>query len=136
MEASQMGVLKGYPLTDVRVTVSRATISNPDFARLTLKMAAYEGFRRGCSEAGPVLLVPIMSLTVTTPNEFLGEVIADLHSRKCVITNVEAKDRITMVNANAPLTKMFGYSTDIRSLSQGRASFTMYFSHYDRIENE
>lgn len=136
MEASQMGVLKGYPLTDVRVTVSRATISNPDFARLTLKMAAYEGFKRGCFEAGPVLLVPIMSLTVTTPNEFLGEVIADLHSRKCVITNVEAKERITMVTANAPLTKMFGYSTDIRSLSQGRASFTMYFSHYDRIENE
>ena len=80
--------------------------------------------------------VPIMSLTVTTPNEFLGEIIADIHTRKCQIHNVLAQDRVTMVEANAPLTRMFGYSTDIRSLSQGRASFTMYFSHYDRLENE
>jgi elongation factor G len=135
-EASQFGLIKGFPLTDVRVEILRATCNNPDFARLTLKMAAYDGFRRACQDAGPVLLVPIMSLTVTVPNEFLGEIIADLHTRKCHIINIVAKDKITEIQANAPLTKMFGYSTDIRSLSQGRASFTMYFSHYDRIENE
>ena len=84
----------------------------------------------------PVLLVPIMSLTVTVPNEFLGEIIADLHTRKCQITNIAAQDKITVIQANAPLTKMFGYSTDIRSLSQGRASFSMYFSHYDRMEQD
>jgi elongation factor G len=77
-----------------------------------------------------------MALTVTTPNEFLGEIIADLHARKCQIVNISAEERITLVEAHAPLTKMFGYSTDIRSLSQGRASFTMFLSHYDNIENE
>ena len=135
MEASNIGVLKGYPLTDVKIDIHDGSFNNPEFARLTLKMAAYDGFREAASEASPVLLVPIMSLTVTTPNEFLGEIIGDLNARKCQIADVLAKDKITVVQANAPLTNMFGYSTDIRSLSQGRASFTMYFSHYDRIEN-
>ena len=135
MEASNIGVLKGYPLTDVKIDIHDGSFNNPEFARLTLKMAAYDGFREAASEANPVLLVPIMSLTVTTPNEFLGEIIGDLNARKCQIADVLAKDKITVVQANAPLTNMFGYSTDIRSLSQGRASFTMYFSHYDRIEN-
>ncbi len=135
-EAVQIGPLKGFPLTDIRVAILKGSFSNPDFARLTLKMAAYEGFRRACQEAHPILLVPIMSLTVTVPNEFMGEIIADLHARKCQIVSISAKERITVIQANAPLTKMFGYSTDIRSLSQGRASFSMYFSHYDRVENE
>ncbi len=134
-EASNIGVLKGYPLTDVRIEINDATFNNPEFARLTLKMAAYDALREACQQAGPILLVPVMSLTVTVPNEFLGEIIADLNSRKCHITNISTKDKYTVVEANAPLTNMFGYSTDIRSLSQGRASFTMYFSHYDRIEN-
>ncbi len=135
MEASNIGVLKGYPLTDIKIDIRDGSFNNPEFARLTLKMAAYDGFREAAGEASPVLLVPVMSLTVTTPNEFLGEIIADLNSRKCQIADVAAKDKITTVLAKAPLTNMFGYSTDIRSLSQGRASFTMYFSHYDKIEN-
>jgi elongation factor G len=135
-EAVQIGPLKGFPLTDIRIEIQKASFSNPDFARLTLKMAAYEGFRKACQEAHPLLLVPIMSLTVTVPNEFMGEIIADLHGRKCQIANISAREKITVIRANAPLTKMFGYSTDIRSLSQGRASFSMYFSHYDRVENE
>ncbi len=134
-EASNIGVLKGYPLTDIRAEIINATFNNPEFARLTLKMAAFDGFRDACLQAGPVLLVPVMALTVTVPNEFLGDIIADLNSRKCQIANIETKDKYTVVDAHAPLTNMFGYSTDIRSLSQGRASFTMYFSHYDRIEN-
>jgi elongation factor G len=135
MEASTIGVLKGYPLTDVKVDVKDAGFNNPEFARLTLKMAAYEGFRKACIEAQPTLLVPIMSLTVTVPNEFLGDVIADLNVRRCHIINVTAKEKITVVEAYAPLPEMFGYSTTVRSLTQGRASFIMYFSHYDRIEN-
>jgi elongation factor G len=134
-EASNMGVLKGFPMADVKVRIQDASFNNPDFARLTLKMAAYEGFRKACTEAGPILLVPIMSVTVTVPNEFLGDIVGDLNSRKCHITNIAAKDKITIVEADAPLTRMFGYSTDVRSLSQGRASFTMYFSHYDKLEN-
>jgi elongation factor G len=135
-EAVQIGPIKGFPLTDIRVEILSANCDNPDFARLTLKMAAYDGFKKACQDAGPLLLVPIMSLTVTVPNEFLSEIIADLHARKCQITNIAAQDKITVIQAHAPLTKMFGYSTDIRSLSQGRASFTIYFSHYDNIENE
>ena len=134
-EASHIGVLKGFPLVDVKVEIIDASFSNPELARLTLKMAAYEGFRKACTEAKPVLLVPFMSLAVTVPNEFLGDIIGDLNARKCQISDVVSKDRITVVQAKAPLTKMFGYSTDVRSLSQGRASFTMYFSHYDKIDN-
>jgi len=135
-EAAQIGPIKGFPMTDMRIEVLKASFNNPEFARLTLKMAAYDGFKEACRQAGPLLLVPIMSLIVTTPNEFLGEIIADLHARKCQIVNITAQEKITLVEAHAPLTKMFGYSTDIRSLSQGRASFTMVLSHYDNIENE
>ncbi|MBP8625471.1 MAG: elongation factor G [Syntrophorhabdales bacterium] len=135
LEASSIGILRGFPLTDIKVVLQDASFNNPDFARLTLKMAAYEAFRKGCAEAGPVLLVPIMSLTVTTPNEFLGDIISDLNTRRCQILNLTTKEKITIINAHAPLTNMFGYSTDVRSLSQGRASFTMFFSHYDRIEH-
>ena len=135
LEASNIGILKGFPVTDVRVSIHDATFNNPEFARLTLKMAAYEAFRNACQSAKPILLVPVMSLTVTVPNEFLGDIIGDLNARKSQVTNLTTNDKITIVQANAPLTKMFGYSTDVRSLSQGRASFTMYFSRYDKIEN-
>jgi len=135
LEASNIGILKGFPITDIDVKVNDASFNSPEFARLTLKMAAYEAFRKGCADASPVLLVPIMSLTVTTPNEFLGDIISDLNARKCQILSIITKEKITVLNAHAPLTNMFGYSTDVRSLSQGRASFTMFFSHYDRIEN-
>jgi len=134
-EASNIGILRGFPITDVKVEIIDCSYSNPDFARLTLKMAAYEAFRAACQQAKPVLLVPIMSLTVTVPNEFLGEVISDLNARKSQVTSLGTNEKITIVQALAPLTRMFGYSTDVRSLSQGRASFTMYFSHYDKIEN-
>jgi elongation factor G len=135
MEASNVGVIKGFPITDVRVQVQDATFSNPDFARLTLKIATYEAFRKACMEARPVLLSPIMALSVTVPNEFLGDIIGDLNGRRCQITHLGTKEKITVIQAYAPLTKMFGYSTDVRSLSQGRASFTMYFSHYDKVDN-
>ena len=135
MEASNIGILKGFPVTDVNVSFHDASFNNPEFARLTLKMAAYEAFRDACHQAKPILLVPIMFLTVTVPNEFLGDIIGDLNARKGQVVNLATGDKITVVQANAPLTKMFGYSTDVRSLSQGRASFTMYFSHYDKIEN-
>jgi len=135
LEASNIGILKGFPVTDVDITIHDATFNNPEFARLTLKMASYEAFRDACQLAKPILLVPIMSLTVTVPNEFLGDIIGDLNARKSQVTNLTTNDKITIIQANAPLTKMFGYSTDVRSLSQGRASFTMYFSHYDKIEN-
>ncbi len=135
MEASNVGIVKGYPVTDVRVLVRDASFSNPDFARLTLKMATYEAFRKACAAAKPILLSPIMSLMVTTPNEFLGDIISDLNARKCHITQLATREKVTVIQAHAPLTKMFGYSTDVRSLSQGRASFTMYFSHYDKVDN-
>ncbi|OPY79789.1 MAG: Elongation factor G [Syntrophorhabdus sp. PtaU1.Bin153] len=134
-EASNIGILKGFPITDVYVEIPDASYTNPEFARLTLKMASYEAFREACQQAKPILLVPIMSLTVTVPNEFLGDIISDLSARKSQVTSLTTNDKITIIQAHAPLTKMFGYSTDVRSLSQGRASFTMYFSHYDKIEN-
>ncbi len=119
LEASNIGILKGFPVTDVDIMIHDATFNNPEFARLTLKMASYEAFRDACQLARPILLVPIMSLTVTVPNEFLGDIIGDLNARKSQVTNLTTNDKITIIKLNAPLTKMFGYSTDVRSLSQG-----------------
>lgn len=133
-EASNAGVLRGFPVTDVRVYLLDGSFSSPDFARLTLKMAAHEGFKKGCLEGNPLLLHPIMALSITTPHEFLGDIINDLNMRRCQIRDVITREKVTIVEAYASLTEMFGYSTSLRSLSQGRASFTMYFSHYDRID--
>ncbi len=134
LEASNIGILKGFPVTDVDIMIHDATFNNPEFARLTLKMASYEAFRDACQLARPILLVPIMSLTVTVPNEFLGDIIGDLNARKSQVTNLTTNDKITIIQANAPLTKMFGYSTDVRSLSQESILYDVFF-HYDKIEN-
>lgn len=130
-EALQAGVVKGFPVVDIEVSLLDAGFTNPDFAMITLKMAAFEATKNGLSEAEPVLLSPIMALTVTLPNEFLGDVINDLNQRRCQISRLSAKDKVTVIEGYVPLVHMFGYATDVRSLTQGRASFSMRFSHYD-----
>jgi elongation factor G len=130
-EALQAGVVKGFPVVDIEVLLLDAGFTNPDFAMMTLKMAAFEATRKGLFEAEPLLLSPIMFVAITLPNEFLGEVINDLNQRRCHIARLWTKDRVTVIEGYVPLIHMFGYATDVRSLTQGRASFTMRFSHYD-----
>ena len=98
-------------------------------------MAAAMAFRNGCQKAQPVLLEPIMQLEIIVPDEFLGEVIGDLNSRKGKIEKITSRKKIQQVRAMAPLSLMFGYSTALRSASQGRATFTMHFSHYNPVSS-
>jgi len=95
-------------------------------------VAASLAFRNGCLKAQPILLEPVMKMEIIVPDEFLGEVIGDLNSRKGKIEQITPRNRIQQVKASAPLSQLFGYSTALRSASQGRATFSMHFSHYSR----
>ena len=131
-ESSTMGVVLGYPMTDLRVTLLKANIDPAHPSPLALKIASSNALREGCRKAQPVLMEPMMEVNIIVPEEFMGEVVGDLKSRKSSVEAISPKGRVTMIKATSPLTRMFGYSTDLRSLTQGRGTFTMQFSHYDK----
>lgn len=133
-EGSQVGVIMGYPLTDLRVTLIKAQIDPDHPSLLALKIASSNAFRDGCRKANPVLLEPMMEVNIIVPEEFMGEVVGDLKARKSSVEAITPKGRITMIKAISPLTRMFGYSTQLRSLTQGRGTFSMQFSHYDKVQ--
>ncbi|HOC39714.1 MAG TPA: elongation factor G, partial [Thermodesulfobacteriota bacterium] len=99
---------------------------------LAYKIAASMAVKEGCEKAGPVLLEPIMALDVVVPEEFMGEVIGDLNARRGRLGNITPKGKVSVIKAMVPLKETFGYSTSLRSASQGRGTFTMQFSHYDQ----
>jgi len=131
-ETSTVGVVMGYPMTDLRVTLLRANTDPNHPSLLALKIASSNALREGCRKAKPVLLEPMMEVNVITPEEFMGEVVGDLKARKSSVEAITPKGKVTLIRAISPLTRMFGYSTDLRSLTQGRATFTMQFSRYDK----
>ncbi len=131
-DASTVGVIMGYPLTDIRITLLKANIDPNHLSPLALKIASSNALREGCRKAQPVLLEPMMEVNIITPEEFMGEVVGDLKARKSSVEAITSKGRIALIRAISPLTRMFGYSTDLRSLTQGRGTFTMQFSHYDK----
>jgi elongation factor G len=131
-EASTVGVIMGYPLTDIRVTLLKALIDPNQPSLLALKVASANALREGCRKAQPILMEPMMEVNIIVPEEFMGEVVGDLKARKSSVEAITPKGRITMIRAIAPLTRMFGYSTELRSLTQGRGTFTMQFSRYDK----
>jgi elongation factor G len=131
-EGSSVGVIMGYPLTDVRVTLLKANLDVDHPSPLALKIAASNALRDGCRKAAPVLLEPMMEVNIIVPDEFMGEVVGDLKARKSSVEEISTKGRIAEIRAISPLTRMFGYSTDLRSLTQGRGTFSMQFSHYDK----
>jgi elongation factor G len=132
-EASTVGVVLGYPLTDIRVTLLKANIDSNHPSPLALKIASANALREGCRKAQPVLMEPMMEVNIIVPEEFMGEVVGDLKARKSSVEAITPKGKITMIKAVAPLTRMFGYSTDLRSLTQGRGTFTMQFERYDKM---
>ena len=132
-ESYTSGVLQGYPVVDVKVILTKAQTTESQFSEMAFRVAAAMAFRSGCQQAQPVLLEPIMQLEIIVPDEFLGEVIGDLNSRKGKIEKITPRKKIQQVRAIAPLSLMFGYSTALRSASQGRATFTMHFSHYNPV---
>ncbi len=132
-EAMQRGIIANYPVTDVRVTLLDGSYHEVDSSDMAFKIAASLGFKDLATKANPIALEPIMSMEVVLPEVFLGDVIGDLSSRRGKISGVEAHKGIQSVRAKAPLAEMFGYATDLRSLTQGRATYTMQFSRYSPV---
>lgn len=132
-EAMMSGVLAGYPVVDVRVTIVDGSYHEVDSSEMAFKIAGSMGFKEGAKKANPVLLEPIMHVEVTTPEEFLGDVMGDLNSRRGQIEGMEQRGNGQVVRAKVPLSEMFGYATDLRSQTQGRAAYTMQFSHYAAV---
>ena len=130
-EASESGVLMGYPVIDVETTLFDATLKEQS-TPLSFKIVASMAFREACESASPVLLEPIMKVEIIVPEEFVGDVINDLNTRGGKIERITTKGPAKILAAIVPLSNMFGYSTALRSSSQGRATFTMQFSHYDK----
>ena len=131
-EASESGVLMGYPVIDVETTLFDATLKEQFSTPLSFKIVASMAFREACESASPVLLEPIMKVEIIVPEEFVGDVINDLNTRGGRIERITTKGPAKILAATVPLSNMFGYSTALRSSSQGRATFTMQFSHYDK----
>src|SRR5262249_21154801 len=129
-EAMQRGVLAGYPLTDVKVTLEDGSYHEVDSSELAFKIAGSMAFQEGARRAGLVLLEPLMAVEVVTPEDFLGDVIGDLNARRGKVTKLDSRPGVQIIDAEAPLAPMFGYATDLRSRTQGRATFTMQFAHY------
>ncbi|MEW6327096.1 MAG: elongation factor G [Thermodesulfobacteriota bacterium] len=135
-ESLEGGIIMGYPLLDVGVTLLDASYIENISTELAYRAAASMALKKACSAASPVLLEPIMRVEVTTPEEFMGEVIGDLNSRGGKIEAITPKGRVQVIKVVVPLSGMFGYSTALRSATQGRAAYSMHFSHYDRVGKE
>ena len=131
-EGSNGGVIMGYPLTDLRVTLLKANIDPDRPSPLALKIASSNALREGCRKAQPILLEPMMEVNIIVPEEFMGEVVGDLKARKGLVEAITTKGKVALIKAITPLTRMFGYSTDLRSLTQGRGTFSMQFARYDK----
>jgi elongation factor G len=132
-EASENGILAGFPIVDVKVTCYDGSYHDVDSNEMAFKIAGSMGFKAGAAKAGPVLLEPIMAVEVVVPEEYMGDVIGDLNSRRGRIMGMEGRGGAQVVSSHVPLSSMFGYATDLRSSTQGRATYTMTFDHYDQV---
>ncbi|GLQ57432.1 elongation factor G [Devosia nitrariae] len=127
------GPLIGFPVVDVKVTLVDGAYHDVDSSVLAFEIAGRAGFREALREAGPKILEPIMKVEVTTPEDYMGDVIGDLNSRRGQIQGTESRGVVQVVNAFVPLANMFGYVNSLRSMSQGRAQYTMQFDHYEQV---
>ncbi|MDA8214148.1 MAG: elongation factor G [Nitrospiraceae bacterium] len=132
-EAMEGGVLAGYPVVDVKATLFDGSYHEVDSSEMAFKIAGSMAFKDGAKKAHLVLLEPIMSVEVVTPEEYMGDVIGDLNSRRGKIQSMEKRGSAQIIKAMVPLSEMFGYATDLRSKTQGRATYTMQFSHYEDV---
>jgi elongation factor G len=129
-EATEGGVLAGYPLVDIKVALTFGSYHEVDSSEMAFKIAASMCLKEGAKKAAPVLLEPVMAVEVVAPSDFMGDVIGNLSSRRGQIQGTEERGNAQVISAKVPLKEMFGYATDLRSATQGRATYTMQFSHY------
>ncbi|MDX8393160.1 MAG: elongation factor G [Mariprofundales bacterium] len=134
-EALQNGVMAGYPTVDVKVTLYDGSYHDVDSNEMAFKIAGSLGYRAGAKRAKPVLLEPIMKVEVVTPEDYMGDLVGDLNRRRGRIQGMEDRSIAKVIDAEVPLAEMFGYATSLRSMSQGRANYTMQFKHYEEVPN-
>ncbi|RRD38440.1 elongation factor G [Leptotrichia sp. OH3620_COT-345] len=134
-EALEAGVVAGYPVQDVKVTLYDGTYHEVDSSEMAFKIAGSMAIKKAMRAANPVLLEPIFKVEVTTPEEYMGDVIGDLNSRRGQVSGMTDRNNAKIINAQVPLSQMFGYATDLRSKTQGRASYSMEFEKYVQVPN-
>jgi elongation factor G len=132
-EAAEGGILAGYALRDVKVKIVDGSYHEVDSSEMAFKIAASLAFKDACDKAGVLLLEPIMKIEVILPEDYLGEVMGDLNARRGRVQGMETRPGLQVVTAAAPMAELFGYATDLRSLTQGRGSYTTHFSHYEEV---
>ncbi len=132
-EAMERGILAGYPVVDVKVTLFDGSYHEVDSSEMAFKIAGSQAFQAGAKKCAPIILEPIMDVEVTVPEEYMGDVIGDINSRRGKVQGMESRLNLQIIKAYIPLSEMFGYSTVLRSLTQGRATYSMQFSHYDPV---
>jgi elongation factor G len=135
-EALESGPLAGYPIVDVKTTLLDGSYHDVDSSEIAFKIAGSMAFKEAVSKASPVLLEPIMEVEVVVPEEFMGEVIGNISSRRGKVLGMEPRSGAQVIEARVPLAQMFGYATDLRSMTQGRATYTMQFSHYEPVPTQ
>ena len=129
------GVLAGYPVVDVKVTLFDGSYHEVDSSEMAFKIAGSMAFKEGCRSAKPVLLEPVMRVEVVTPEDYMGDVMGDLNRRRGLVQGMEEAPSGRIIRAEVPLAEMFGYATALRSMSQGRATYSMEFGHYNEAPN-
>ncbi len=132
-EAMESGILAGYPVVGIKAILLDGSYHEVDSSEMAFKIAASMAFKEAVKKAKPVLLEPVMELEITTPEEYMGGIIADLNSRRAKVEGMETRGKVRIIKAYAPLSELFGYATVLRSLSQGRATYIMRFSHYQEV---
>ena len=132
-EAMQTGVIAGYPMVDIKVTVYDGSYHDVDSSEMAFKIAGSMGFKAGAQKANPVLLEPYMKVDIVVPDEYMGDVIGDVNSRRGRVMGTEPRRGATNIEAYVPLSEMFGYATDLRSKTQGRGNYSMTFDHYEEV---
>ncbi|MCK8825773.1 elongation factor G [Fuchsiella alkaliacetigena] len=132
-EAMENGILAGYPVVDVKASLNDGSYHEVDSSEMAFKVAGSMAFKDGAKRANPVLLEPIMEVEVTTPEEYMGDVIGDINGRRAQVEGMEQRGNARVVRAYVPLSEMFGYATDLRSITQGRANYVMQFDHYGEV---
>ena len=125
--------MAGFPMIDFKATLTDGASHDVDSSVLAFEIAARAAFREGIPKAGPVLLEPMMKVEVVTPEEYMGDIIGDLNSRRGSVQGMDSRGNAQVINAMVPLANMFGYVNNLRSMSQGRAQYTMFFDHYEKV---